>query len=156
MQRLWHKKALLSTLVMWLLGGVIMRISLDYEVGSLRHMGPGFLPYYCGLMLVWLGVIYLLASWFIPTEEDFRKMHLTWARVRGWCFIFLGMVLFVVLGERLGFAAATFSLVLVSSFGSTEFRWLSALLLAAGVTLLGAFIFVYLLELQIPLFELGF
>lgn len=156
MERSIHKKALLSTLVMWLLGGGIMGLSYEYDIGTLEAMGPGFIPYYCGVLLLLLGAIYLLASYFIPTEADIPKVHFSKDRLRGWLFIFLGMAAFVFLGEHMGFIPATFALVFVSSLGSTQFKLLSALLLSLGVTLIGAFVFIYLLDLQVPLFQLSF
>lgn len=151
-----NKKALLSTGIMWLLGGGIMRLSQHYEIGSLQMMGPGFMPYYCGLLILILGCIYLLASYVLPTESDFENVSFCRSRLRGWFFIFLGMSSFVYLGDNFGFLPASFALVFISSLGSTEFKPVSALLLSLIVSLVGAFIFLYLLDLQIPLFTASF
>lgn len=151
-----HKKAWLSTGVMWLLGGGIMGLSQQYDVGSLRAMGPGFMPYYCGLLMLILGFIYLIASYVIPTEKDFKEISFTRSRLRGWFFIFLGMSAFVYLGDRLGFVPASFALVFISSIGSSEFKLRHALALSSAITLIGSFIFLYLLDLQIPLFTANF
>lgn len=146
----------LSALVMVFLGVFIAYHSKQYDIGSLRVMGPGFIPYYCGVLLVLLGIIYFVVSFVLGEDGGSTVFGLSKDRLRGWFFILLGMMAFVFLGDWFGFFIASFFLVLISAMGSTEFKWKSSILLALGVAVSGAFIFVYLLELQIPIFQIGF
>lgn len=146
----------LSAFVMVVLGVFIAYQSKQYDIGSLRVMGPGFIPFYCGVLLVLLGIIYFLVSFLLGEDGGSTIFGLSKDRLRGWFFILLGMIAFVFLGDWFGFFIASFFLVLISSMGSTEFKWQSSILLAFGVAISGAFIFVYLLELQIPIFQIGF
>lgn len=145
----------LSALVMLLLGFFIAYQSKQYEVGSLVNMGPGFLPFYCGLLLMLLGIIYFLISFVMGEDGGSIVFGLNKERLRGWFFILLGIISFMVLGDFFGFLIASFSLILISSFGSTDFNIYSSLALSVAVSLVGAFVFIYLLNLQIPLFQIG-
>lgn len=156
MRPTFNRKAWLSTGVMWLLGGGVVALSQQYDIGTLREMGPGFMPYYCGLLMLILGFIYLIASHVIPTESDFKHISFSRSRLRGWIFIFLGLSAFVYLGDACGFVPASFALVFISSIGSSEFKLSNTLLLSSAITLIGTFIFIYLLDLQIPLFTANF
>lgn len=146
----------LSSLVMLFLGVAIAYQGKQYEVGSLVAMGPGFFPFYCGLLLIFLGIIYFLVSFVIGEDGGSTVFGFSKKRARGWFFILLGMISFVILGELFGFFIASFALIFLSAIGDVDFKIFSSFLLALGVSSLGAFVFIYLLEMQIPLFSIGF
>lgn len=149
-------RSALSAFVMIFLGTSIAYQSKQYEIGSLVAMEAGFIPYYCGVLLVVLGAFYLFLSYFSGDDEGQIVFVFKRERIRGWLFILFGMAAFVIFGDLFGFFVGSFLLIFVSSIGSTEFNYKSSLWLALGVTVVGAFIFLYLLDLQMPMFQLGF
>lgn len=146
----------------WLGAGVLIAIGaftiwegMRYSTGTLARMGPGYFPVALGGVLIFLGVLVALTAdnkeeeAKALAEEDFSN---EW---RGWGCIIAGMIAFVLLGAWLGLAPATFALVVISAMGDRDHSWLSAAVLGVIVTIIGAIIFRYFLELQFPLFRWG-
>ncbi|HWI77884.1 MAG TPA: tripartite tricarboxylate transporter TctB family protein [Ramlibacter sp.] len=121
--------------------------ALFYKMGSAARMGPGYFPFWLGLLLAAIGVVVLAGSLRARAPAD-ALPKLDW-QVLAW--IVASVVLFGLLLTRAGLVISLATLVLVSSRASHEFKWkgavLNALLLLAMC--LGAFVFG--LGLQLPL-----
>ncbi len=74
---------------------------------------------------------------------------------RGWGCILAGPVMFIIFGEFFGMVAATFSCVFVSALGDRHATLKSSAILAAGITVIGAVLFSYVLKVPFPLFRWG-
>jgi len=140
-------------------GGFAILEAMTYQVGELARMGPGYFPLMIGCFLIALGIL-------IPLTPDPDDMEADAAaqeqpqpsrkdRVRGMACIAAGIALFIVLGRFLGFLPATFALVFTAAMGDTSHTIRTAALLAAGMTLFGAVVFVWGLQLQFPMFRWG-
>src|SRR6478736_8471068 len=72
-----------------LLGLVMALKGPSYRLGTLMHMGPGFLPTALGVILIFLGVLIAGAAVATPEGEDERIMpeHPEWL---GWACILAG------------------------------------------------------------------
>jgi len=142
--------------LMVLIGLLAMLEGSRYSVGSLARMGPGFFPVALGAVVTLLGILIaaMAADAGAPDPDEAEKEDAT-PQWRGWGCVVGGMVAFIVLGGALGLMPATFALVLISAMGDSQQTIAKALLLALGVTLVGAFIFTNLLELQFPLIRWG-
>ncbi|HWI82643.1 tripartite tricarboxylate transporter TctB family protein [Ramlibacter sp.] len=119
----------------------------NYNLGTSARMGPGYFPFWLGLLLACIGAIVLAAALrpHAPPER-LPKLDL---KTLGWV---LGSVaLFALLLAPLGLALALVALVLVSSMASHEFGWKGAVLNAALLLALCMGAFVYGLGLQLPL-----
>lgn len=119
-------------------------IAQDYPMGTAGRMGPGFFPSILGWVLAAISAITLIGSLTARGEplERFALKDM---------FLILGAVLlfaFLVRGAGLVFAIPV--LILVSAFGSTKFRWKSAVTLAIGATAFCILLFVKALGLPIP------
>jgi hypothetical protein len=128
-------------------GGGFAAGATFYNLGSPDRMGPGYFPFWLGLLLAAIGAIVLFASLRTGTKAD-ALPRLDW-KALGW--ILLAITLFGVLLMRLGFVASLVILVLVSSRASHEFRWTGALLNALVLVAMCLGAFVYGLGLQLPL-----
>jgi hypothetical protein len=117
--------------------------------GTLRNMGPGYVPMALGCILIGLGLL-VAARQVEPetgSEVIFEKPE--W---RGWTCIIAGVLSFIVLGQYAGLVPAAFVCVFISALGDRTATLKGALILSACVTLFGVVLFHYILQISIPLF----
>lgn len=125
------------------------------DIGTMAEPGPGFLPFWAGVLLWIMSTVLLGKAFFMKFEagEPFFPEHDSWKRV---AMIVLSLVVYNLLLQPLGFILVTFLFVgfLVKFiFPQTWFRSVvTAALSTAGVQ----FIFVNLLEIHFPKGLLGF
>lgn len=142
-----------------LCGALTIIEATSYNMGDLARMGPGYYPVLVGGFLVALGILIP----FSPDPDDVQIEQLEAQlpqptrreRLRGVVCIAAGIALFIVVGQYLGFLPATFALVFVSALGDTSNTYKSAAILAAAMTLFGAIVFSWALQLQIPMWRWG-
>ncbi len=128
-------------------GTAALIISGDYELGTARNMGPAYFPRILGALLIIIGLIALLRSFFksgTPLGEF---------AVRGLILVVGATVLFGIIARGAGLIIALPVLIIVSAYASHQFRLPSTLALAAGLTLFC--ILVFLKGLGVPLPVLG-
>ncbi len=120
-------------------------ISRDYPMGTALKMGPGYFPTILSILLVVVGTIALVRSFLKPGTPvgDFA--------VRGLLLVVFSTALFGLLLRKAGMVIALPLLVLTSAYASREFRWRQSVLLAAGLTVFCALIFLKGLGVPIPL-----
>lgn len=140
--------------LMMLLGLGIALKGRTYEVGTLVHMGPGFMPTALGIILVILGVS-IAGSATTVSEKENKDILPAEPQWRGWACILGGPISFMVLAHFAGFIPAAFACVFVSVWGDRATTLKSSLLLATIVTVIGAGLFSYLLQIPLPLLRWG-
>ena len=142
--------------LMVLIGGVAMLEGSSYTIGSLARMGPGFFPVALGAVVMLLGVLIAMTAADAGAPDlDAAEGDDGAPQWRGWSCVVAGIVAFIALGGWFGLMPATFALVFISAMGDSDQTVAKAFLLALGVTLVGAFIFTNLLQLQFPLIRWG-
>lgn len=138
-------------------GGLIILFGLvmalrgpSYRLGTLMHMGPGFLPTALGIILIFLGLLIAGAAVATPEGEDERILpeHPEWL---GWACILAGPLCFILFGSYFGLIPGIFSCVFVSSLGDRTAKLKSSIVLATVVTIFGVGLFSYLLQVPMPL-----
>jgi hypothetical protein len=141
--------------LMILLGLGAIFEGMQYHVGSLQQMGPGFFPAAVGVVLAFIGVLIAVSEDQTgDLEVDSHSSH-TMPDLRGGVCIVLGIVAFVVIGTLCGLLPATFAIVFISALGDRQNTVKSALLLASGMCVVSAVVFSWALQLQLPLFVWG-
>lgn len=150
-----HKRDFYAGSLMTLLGAGVTLNSLSYNTGTLMHMGPGMFPFILGITLTFVGVLIFGTAVLTPLGEDEHILprHKEWL---GWGCILAGPILFIIMGEFFGMAAATFSCVFVSALGDRASTWKSSAILAFCITVPGCLLFSYVLQLPFPLFRWAF
>jgi len=122
-------------------------VALQYPMGTAAKMGPGYFPFFLGLLMALLGLIVLLKSLSAKAAiESIPKFN--W-RIIGQ--ITGSVVLYGLLLPRMGFLIAVVVLVLVSASASKEFTWKGSLINAAFLVAFTYSVFVMGLKLQFPL-----
>ena len=121
-----------------------------YTLGSLMHMGPGFMPTALGVILIILGLVVAGTAATTPEGEDegILPEHPQWL---GWACILAGPLAFIVFGKAGGMIPGTFACVFVSALGDRDATWRSAFILAAVVTTFGVLLFHSVLGIPMPI-----
>lgn len=101
------------------LGGAFSVQATEYSMGSAARMGPGYFPFWLGIVLALMGAVVLISALAKKAETttisryDFRILFLVVGSV-----VFYGFALWY-----LGLYISVFLLVLISSLASHEFNW---------------------------------
>jgi hypothetical protein len=145
-------------------GGLLLAMGIaavvagvGYGVGTLRSMGSGFFPVVLGVLLALIGTALLFsagrATGGAADEPPAETAHLAGPVVqwRGWLCIVGAALAFVVLGEHGGLVPASFASVFIAAMGDRGNGVRAAATLAALLTVAGAVVFHYGLQL-LPLF----
>lgn len=134
-----------------ILFGLVMALKgPSYRLGTLMHMGPGFLPTALGIILILLGLLIAGTAVTTPEGEDERILpeHPEWF---GWACILAGPLCFILFGSYFGLIPGIFMCVFVAALGDRTATLKSSVVLAAIVTVFGVGLFSYLLQVPMPL-----
>ncbi|MDR6756417.1 hypothetical protein J2Y48_001707 [Mycoplana sp. BE70] len=115
-----------------------------YRMGTAARMGPGYFPFWLGVILAVIGAIVTYNALRNTTEGEALER---WA-LRPLLVILLSAVVFGFLLPYAGLLVSVLVLVIGSSFASTDFSWRSTLLTALVLLALSLVLFVWLLHLQ--------
>ena len=117
----------------------------SYPMGSAVRMGPAYFPTMLGWILVGLGLIIFIRSFFILGEP------LTKINLRPLIFILGSVVIFGLLLETTGLAVASLAVMVSSAMGGWDFRWKEQLVNAVFLAVLNIAVFYYGLGLPFKL-----
>jgi len=116
-------------------------------MGTAAKMGPGYFPFYLGILMTLLGLLVLVKSLDAKaTIESIPKFN--WkimAQITG------AVVLYGLLLPKMGFLVAVVVLVFVAASASKEFTWKGTAINAAFLVTFTYSVFVVGLKLQFPL-----
>lgn len=122
-------------------------VASNYPMGTAAKMGPGYFPFYLGILMFLLGLLVAVKAFGAKAAiESIPKFN--WkimAQITG------AVVLYGLLLPRLGFLIAVVVLVFVSASASKEFTWKGTALNAAFLVTFTYSVFVLGLKLQFPL-----
>lgn len=121
--------------------------ALNYKMGDPARMGPGFFPFWIGILLALVGVVTALPALRRGAPGDAIQRP----ELRAMAWIIGAVVLFGLLLQPLGLVLALVALVLVSSRASHEFRWKGALVNTVVLIAFSFAAFIWGIKLQIPL-----
>ncbi|HVU41530.1 MAG TPA: tripartite tricarboxylate transporter TctB family protein [Xanthobacteraceae bacterium] len=152
-----RKKDFYSGGLMILIGLGIALKGSTYRLGSLMHMGPGFMPTALGVLLVLLGMA-IAAGALVPAEagsEETQSILPENPQWWAWFCILMSPVLFVFFGRYFGMAPGTFACVFIAALGDRTATWKSTIILSTVVTVFGVALFSYFLQVPMPIFTWG-
>ncbi len=128
------------------IGGAFAVGSLGYELGTPLRMGPGYFPLVVGAVVAALGLGIVLKG--LVAGEAISFGQIPWRAVAA---IVLAVLFFGFTVRRLGFVPTTAVTALLTTLASARVRLLTAVAVAAGLTVASTLIFVVGLQLRIPL-----
>jgi hypothetical protein len=129
-----------------LIGGAFVVGSLGYELGTPLRMGPGAFPLLVGATMAALGLAIVIKG--LIAGEVLSFGPIPWRAIAA---IVLAVVFFGLTVRRLGFVPASAVTALLTTLASPRIRLLTAVAVAAGLTVAATLIFVVGLQLRIPL-----
>lgn len=120
--------------------------SLGYELGTPLRMGPGYFPLLVGVILSALGVAIVGKG--LVAGEVISFGAVPWRAVG---VIVVAVVFFGYSVRGLGFVPTAAVTALLTALASRRMRLLTAVAVAAGLTVAATLIFIVGLQLRIPL-----
>jgi hypothetical protein len=141
-----NQKNFFAGLLYILVGGGFAIGATSYKIGDAARMGPGYFPFWVGVLLAVFGVIVLLGS----LNKRAVKEGLPRMDIRPIAWILGSLLLFGAMLQTMGLAVSLVVLVLVSSMASHEFGWKGAVLNALLLCCISLGAFIFGLSLQIP------
>ncbi|GLS12986.1 MULTISPECIES: tripartite tricarboxylate transporter TctB family protein [Hydrogenophaga] len=149
------QKDFFSGLMFMIVGGGFAWGAVDYEIGQAARMGPGYFPFMLGLLLVALGALVVLGSLRSGPPGGDKIGAFAWRPLV--CILGANLVFGALLVglpsiglPAFGLIVALFALVIISSMAREGFSFKESMILAA-ILAAGSYVgFVYLLNLQFP------
>ena len=129
-----------------LFGSVFVVGSLGYGLGTPLRMGPGAFPLLVGATVAGLGLAIVVKGLIAGEVVSFGPIP--WRAV---AVIVLAVLFFGFTVRGLGFVPTSAVTALLTTMASTRVRLLTAVAVAAGLTVAATLIFVVGLQLRIPL-----
>lgn len=135
-----------SGLMFILIGLGFSMVARGYTMGTAARMGPGYFPFWLGILLAVLGAIVAFGA--LSTKGDGDRVAR--ADVRTLLWVLASVVLFALVLKPLGMVLSVVVLVISSSMASHEFTWKGALCNAVVLVAISLVAFVYGINLQMP------
>lgn len=139
-------KDILAGAVIIALGLAFALGALSYEIGDPLRMGPGYMPLALGVIVIGLGIGIVIKGFLAGEAEamgavDGRAIVLLTAAL-----LFFGLTV-----RGLGVALALFGATLLASLARSQTPLVEVVLVAAGLTVLSVVLFIFVLQLRVPL-----
>ncbi|MBP0629742.1 MULTISPECIES: tripartite tricarboxylate transporter TctB family protein [unclassified Cupriavidus] len=136
----------LSGLMFIVVGLSFSFVARGYSMGTAARMGPGYFPFWLGIVLALLGAVVAFGAMSKEGDAD----HMARWDIKTLLWILGSVVLFGLVLKPLGMVLSVLALVLVSSMASHEFTWKGAILNAVVLVAISTVAFVYGINLQMP------
>lgn len=136
-----------SGLLLIFVGAAFAIGATGYNFGAAVRPGPGYFPFGLGIILAVLGVIVFVTSFVRHCTDGDPIGAIPW---RPLLCVVGAIVFFAIALPRLGFVITFPLMIVLTSFATTEFTWKGALLTALVLTVASYLIFIFGLQLNIP------
>lgn len=129
-----------------LLGLLFATGALAYETGSPLRMGPGYVPLVLGGILIGLGLLIVAKGFFAGEAEPIGEVD--WRAV---VLITASLLFFGLTVRWLGAVGALFGASLLAALARSATTIRQALVLAVTLTAVSVVIFIFGLQMRVPL-----
>jgi putative tricarboxylic transport membrane protein len=145
------RKEAISAIVLLSFSIAISYQAGHYPFGTVSKVGPGFVPFYLGIVLAVLSISILIKTILKPKEEGRPAEGASGKRKLVRVFlVFFSMAAYAFLIDKLGFPITTFLFTLVLFKFIESYGWVSSTLGALGTSLGNYLIFDLWLQCQFP------
>lgn len=146
--RIKSQKDFVSGILLVIVGAAFAVGATNYSFGVAVRPGPGYFPFGLGIILALLGVVVLFSAFKQERKGGDPIGKIPW---RPLLCVVGAIVFFGFFLPRLGFVISFPVMIVLTAAGSNEFTWKDALLNATILTVMSYAIFIYGLQLTIPL-----
>lgn len=136
-----------SGLLLIFVGAAFAIGATHYNFGAAVRPGPGYFPFGLGIILAILGVIVLITSFLRHCTDGDPIGSIPW---RPLLCIVGAIIFFGVFLPILGFVITFPLMIILTAYATTEFTWKDALFNALVLTVASYLIFIFGLQLNIP------
>ena len=140
-------KDVLAGAIFIVLGLAFALGALAYDIGTPLEMGPGYVPLVLGVILTGFGLLIIVKGFIAGLEEPIGEVD--WRAV---VLITASLLFFGFTIRGLGVVGALFGTSLLAALARSSTSLRESLLIAVGLTVLSVGIFVFALQLRLPLF----
>ncbi len=142
-----NRKDGFAGLLFILFGSLFAAAATDYRMGTAARMGPGYLPFVLGCLLVILGLAVSIRSLVVEGRDGVvGRLHL-----RPMLLVMASIGAFALLLEAAGVIVAIVALVVIASLASRELTVKEVVIMSALLLVASLLIFVGGLHLALPL-----
>ena len=141
------QKDLVSGLALIAVGTAFAIGATSYSFGTSIRPGPGYFPFGLGIILAILGLVVLFEAFTLERKNGDPIGSIPW---RALLCIVGAIVFFGFFLPKLGFLISFPIMIIITSAGGSEFTWKDAILNAFILTAMSYAIFIYGLQLTIP------
>jgi len=140
----------------WLFISVFVCVqATSYRIGTIQFPGPGFLPFWAGILLGSLSIILIITNILKKKEEKITNLWkgTEWGKI---CLVLLSLYIYSILLTKVGYLITTFGLMIIL-FGikGKPKLWIQGL--SALLTVLMTYVIFYFgLKVLLPKGVLGF
>ncbi len=146
--RIKSQKDFLSGILLIVVGAAFAIGATNYSFGVAIRPGPGYFPFGLGIILALLGAVVLFSAFTQERKNGDPIGKIPW---RPLLCIVGAIVFFGFALPKLGFVISFPVMIVMTAAGGDEFTWKDALLNATVLTVMSYLIFIYGLQLTIPL-----
>jgi hypothetical protein len=139
-----NQKDFASGLMFVAIGLIFSFIARGYTMGTAAKMGPGYFPFWLGIVLAVIGAIVLMNSMSKKAQSD-KLAKWDWVSV---LWVTGSVVLFGLLLKPMGLIVSLAFLVFISAMASHEFHWKGTLLNIVILNVIAYVAFIWGLNLQ--------
>jgi hypothetical protein len=146
------RKMLLAGLIFAAIGFTVAVGATRYSLGTTTRMGPGEFPLLIGIILGILGLAHIGVA-FASRGGSFPRSGVAKWDGRATLLIPLSAIVFALTIDPFGLVPAIVASVFVATLANPKFRLVEALVLCIALSVFGAGLFVYGLNLPFTLFR---
>ena len=141
-----------SSLFWFVLGLAVIFLSYRLGLGTLTSPGPGFLPFWCALILSVLSLGVFFHRLLLPSGGESQKVWKLWGGVR-WLrgvFVVSALLVYTLVFTSLGYLLSTLVLLLFLFKAIEPQRWTVAIGGAILASFISFVLFALWLDVQLP------
>jgi putative tricarboxylic transport membrane protein len=143
-----EKRDRVTGYILLIIGVITAWSSVHLSMGSVKHPGSGFLPFGLALCLIALSLVLIFKSWRGKTPSTPFWPQRTWLRPLLGVFIFISYALVI---QGLGFFLSTLLFLVIWMRLIEQVRWRTLISISITTTAGLYFIFVFFLEVPLPM-----
>lgn len=140
-----NQKDFVAGLMFLVIGLAFAFVATSYHMGSTAKMGPGYFPFWLGILMAILGLMIAIGA-LSPKAIKLKLAKWDWKPV---LWVSGSVLLFATSLPYLGLIASLLVLIFISAMASHEFHWKGTVISAVILNIIAYVAFVWGLQLQI-------